>query len=83
MYENGAMGNGVSLLEHGRNDEILEEANVVPIATVTRRRGREWFGQVKRRDETENIRAVAEMKMDWKRPRRRPKLRWYDTVRRD
>ena len=43
----------------------------------------EWFGHVKRRDETENIRPVDEMKMEGKRPRRRPKLRWKDTVRRD
>ena len=27
------------------------------------RRRLEWFGHVKRRDETENIRAVAEIKM--------------------
>ena len=33
--------------------------------------------------ETENIRAVAEMKMEGKRPRGRPKLRWKYTVRRD
>ena len=68
---------GVSLLEHRRNEEILEEA------TVMRRRRLEWFGHIKRRDETENIRAVVEMKMEGKRPRGRPKLRWYDTVRRD
>ena len=43
--------------------EILEEANVEAIATVMRRRRLEWYGHVKRRDETENIRAVAEMKM--------------------
>ena len=43
----------------------------------------EWFGHVKRRDGTENIRTVAETKMVRKRPRGRPKLRWYDTVRRD
>ena len=43
----------------------------------------EWFGQVKRGGETENIRAVAEMKMEGKRPRGRPMLRWNDTVRRD
>ena len=74
---------GVSLLEHRRNEEILEEAKVEPIATVMRRRRLEWFGHIKRRHETENIRAVVEMKMEGKRPRGRPKLRWYDTVRRD
>ena len=74
---------GVSLLEHRRNEEILEEAKVEAIATVMRRRRLEWFGHVKRRGETENIRAVAEMKMEGKRPRGRPKLRWNDTIRRD
>ena len=37
-----------------------------------RRRRLEWFGHVKRRDETENIRAVVELKMEGKRPRGRP-----------
>ena len=74
---------GASLLDHRRNEDILEEARVVPIAMVMRRRRREWFGHVKRRDETENIRAVAEMKMEGKRPRGRTKLLWNDTVRRD
>ena len=46
---------GVSLLEHRRNEEILEEAKVEPIGMVMRRRGLERFGHVKRRDETENI----------------------------
>ena len=71
---------GVSLLEHRRN-EILEEAKMEPVAMVMRRL--EWFGQVKRRDETENIQSVVEIKMEGKRPRGRPKLRWKDTVRRD
>ena len=65
---------GVSLLDHRRNYEILEEANVVPIAMVTRRRRWEWLGHAERRDESETIRAVAEMKMEGKRPRGRPKL---------
>ena len=72
----------VSLLEHRRN-EILEEARVEPIVIVMRWRRLELFGHVKRRDEPENIRAVAEMKMEGKRSRGRPKLRWNDTVRRD
>ena len=74
---------GVTLLEHRRNEDILEEANVDAIATVMRRRRLEWFGHVKRRGETENIRAVTEIKMEGKRPRGRPKLRWKDTLRRD
>ena len=57
---------GVSLLEHWRNEEILEEAKVEQIATVMRRRMLEWFGLVKRRDETEHILAVVRMKMEGK-----------------
>ena len=54
------MDNGVSMLEHRRSEEILEEAKVEQIATVMGRRRLEWFGHVKRSDETENIRAVIE-----------------------
>ena len=54
------MVNWVSLLEHRRNEEILEEAKVEAIATVMRRRRLEWFGHVKRRGETENIRALED-----------------------
>ena len=55
---------GVSLLEHRRNDDILEEAKVEPIAMVMRRRRLERFEHVKRRYETENIGAVVEMNAD-------------------
>ena len=41
---------GVSLLEHHRNEDILEEARVESIAMVMRRM--EWLRHVKRRDET-------------------------------
>ena len=61
----------------------MDEAKVEPIATVMRRRRLEWFGHVKSSDETENMRALAEMKMEGKRSRGRPKLRWNDTVRMD
>ena len=53
-----------------------------PIVMVMRRR-LEWFGHVKRRDETEIIRAVVELKKEGKRPRGRPQLWWKETVRRD
>ena len=48
---------------------------------VMRRRRLELFGHVRRRDETENIRAVAEIK--GKLPSGRPKLKWKYTVNRD
>ena len=50
---------------------------------VMRRRRLTWFGHVKRIDETETIRTVVEMKMEGKRHRGRPKLRWKYNVRRD
>ena len=65
---------GMSLLERRRNEEILEEARGEPRAIVMRRRRLEWFGHVKRRDETENIRAVAEINMEGKRSGGRPRL---------
>ena len=74
------MGLSLLVLEHRRNEEILEEARVEPIAMVMRRL--EWFGQVKRIDETEKIGAVAEMNMKRKRLRGRSSLRWKDTIRR-
>ena len=58
----------MSLLEHLRNWAILDEAKVEPKAMVMRRRRLEWFGHAKRRDGTEHILAVVEMKMAWKRP---------------
>ena len=70
----------MSLLEHGGNEEILDEAKVEPIAMVMRRLER--FEQVKRREDTENIREVAEMKMEGKCLIGRPKLKRKDTVRR-
>ena len=57
----------MSLLGHRRNEEILEDAKTEQVAKVMRRRILEWFGYVKRSNETDNIRAGAEIKM--KRPR--------------
>ena len=77
------MGNGREPVRTPEKLEILEEAQMEAIATLMRRRRLEWFGHVKRRGETENIRAVADMMMEGKHRRGRPILRWNDTVRRD
>ena len=47
-------------VEHRINEEIFEEARVVPIVMGMRRRRLEWFGHVRIRDETGTIRAVAQ-----------------------
>ena len=60
---------GVSLLEHGRNEEILEEARVELIAMVMTRRSLGCVVHVKRRYKTENVRAVFKFKMEGKHPR--------------
>ena len=57
----------MSLLERRTNEAILQEASVKPIAMVNKRRRFEWFGNVKRGNEPENIRAIVEMKMEGKR----------------
>ena len=43
----------------------------------------EGLGMVRALKKRGNIRAVAEMKMEGKRPRGRHRLRWEDTVRRN
>ena len=48
---------------------IRARQKVEQMVMVMRRRRLEWFGHVKRRDETETNRAVVELKMDRKRPR--------------
>ena len=40
----------------------------------------EWFGHVKRKYETGDIGAVAEMKMEGKRPKGKLRLRWKEIV---
>ena len=68
------MGNGYERLEHLRN-EILEKRKVESTAigwSCEQKVGICW--RVKRRHETENIRAVAEVMMVRKRPRGRPRL---------
>ena len=59
---------GERLLEHRSNEEILEEAKVELIVMVTRRR-LELFRHEKKTKTGKRLRAVAEMKMEGKRPR--------------
>ncbi|XP_046848167.1 uncharacterized protein LOC124441744 [Xenia sp. Carnegie-2017] len=74
---------GVSLEEHRTNESIREEANVMSILKLMRRKRLQWFGHVCRREEDVDIRRVYEMQMEGRRKRGRPKHRWKDTIRRD
>ena len=51
-----------------------------PMVKAMRRRRLEWFGHLKRRDETETIRAVAIIKIDGMPLRGKPRLRWGKTL---
>ena len=74
---------GVSLEEHRRNEDITEEAKIMPIKDVMRKKRLQWFGHVCRREEDEDIKRVSEMVMEGNRGRGRPKQRWKDTIRTD
>ena len=69
--------------DHISNEEIRERAKLEAISVSMRRRRLQWFGQVRRRDREEDIRMVAEMRVQGKRKRGRPKRRWMDTIKDD
>ena len=58
--------------------KLLTDTKVEPIATLMTLRRSEWFRHGNRREETENIGTVAEMKMQGKRSSGRSRLRWKD-----
>ena len=74
---------GISLEEHRRNEEILEEAGVMPIKDLMRKKRMQWYGHVCRREPEEDIRMVYNLRVEGKRSRGRPKQRWSDTVNSD
>ena len=74
---------GISLEEHRTNESIREEANVMAIADLMKRRRLEWFGHVCRREEDVDIRRAYDMKIQGRRKRGRPKHRWSDTIKKD
>ena len=69
--------------DHVTNDSIREMAKLEAISVSIRRRRLRWFGHVRRRDTEEDIRMVAEMRVQGSRKIGRPKKRWYDAVQDD
>jgi len=72
---------GITLEEHKTNENIRQEAKVMNVLELMRRR-LQWFGHICKR-EKEDIRRVHEIKVVGKRNWGRPKHRWHDTTRKD
>ena len=68
--------------DHVTNDSIREMGKLEAISVSMRRRRLQWFGHVRKRDREEDIR-MAEMRVQGRRKRGRPKKRWHDTVQDD
>ena len=59
-------------------------AKLEAISVSMRRRRLQWFGHVRRfEDREEDIRMVAEIRVQGRKKRGRPTKRWYDTVQDD
>ena len=70
----------ISLEKHKTNESIRQEANVMSVLDLMRRRRLQWFGHMCRREEDDDIRRVHEMRVEGRRSRGRPKYRWKDTI---
>ena len=73
----------ISLLEHQRNEERRQKANIMPILDLMRKRRPEWFSQICRGEKEDGIWRMYELKMEVKGKRGRPKQRWKDTIEKD
>ena len=56
---------------------------VKPITTYVTQKRLSWYGHAMRREDTNVAKHVTTMKVEGKRPRGRPRLRWMDRVRSD
>ncbi|KAL4131010.1 hypothetical protein QTP88_008370 [Uroleucon formosanum] len=65
------------------NKELQEELGLAPVTSYIKGQRLQWFGHIMRKNKEETIRAVIEWKPEMKRPRGRPRKRWYDIVEED
>jgi len=73
---------GATLEEQKTNTSIRQEAKVINVLELMRRR-LQWFGHICRRKKEDSIRRLHELKIAEKRNRGRPKHQWHDTIRKD
>jgi len=74
---------GVTLRDRVKSVDIRKELGVSSILEKVRKIRLRWYGHMQRIEETNEVRAVGDMRVPGKRPRGRPRGRWMDGVRRD
>jgi transcription termination factor 2 len=62
------------------NAELITEYKSQDIITVIKIRRLEWLGHVIRMDETRSVKRIFEGKLEGRRGRGRPRLRWINDV---
>jgi len=65
------------------NEELRTKRKSQDIVTVIKIRRLEWLGNVSRMDETRCVKKIFEGKLEERRGRGRPKLRWINDVEND
>jgi hypothetical protein len=60
------------------NKELQEELSLAPVISYIKGQILQWFGHIMKKSEEKTIRAVIEWKPERKKPRGRPRKRWFD-----
>ena len=73
---------GVTLRDKVKSVDIRKDLGVNSIKEKVREMRLRWYGHMQIMEENNEVRAVVDMIVPGKRPRRRPRGRWMDCVRR-
>jgi hypothetical protein len=62
------------------NEELMTKYKTPDIVSIIKFRRLEWLGHVVRRNETRSVKKIFEGKLEGRRCRGRPRLRWINDV---
>ena len=74
---------GVTRLDRIRNEVIRKKFGIAPIADKMRETRLRWYGHVLRAEADTVCKASLQLEVPGKRPKGRPKQRWFDTLHTD